>query len=191
MIKDQKLLYHLTALENLESILKHGLISRSQAYEKGFKDIADEEIIDSRKNYSLDEFVPFHFFTKNPFDGSVQKNYPDIEFVLITVQRAFAEKQGWSIIPLHPLSNEKFELLSYKDGVQAVNWELMEQRDYSNRECKQACMAECLSPKPVLARDFHSVFVKNDETKRTVNQIKEDFKADFYVNVNSAMFVSG
>lgn len=64
MIKNGRLLYHLTALENLASILQHGLKPRCDLNNDEFNDVADGEILDSRANHSLDNFVPFHFFAK-------------------------------------------------------------------------------------------------------------------------------
>lgn len=53
-IKDKKLLYHQTALRNLESILQNGLLSRKLVLEKGisFKDVADPNIISERDDLS-------------------------------------------------------------------------------------------------------------------------------------------
>ncbi len=44
-IERGKLLYHLTELSNLDSIIKHGLVSRKTLSEKGvrFSDVADQK----------------------------------------------------------------------------------------------------------------------------------------------------
>ena len=65
-IKDGKLLYHLTRLDNLASILTHGLQPRCELTNTNFKDIADGEILSSRQQHNLDRYVPFHFFAKTP-----------------------------------------------------------------------------------------------------------------------------
>nr|WP_051514417.1 DarT ssDNA thymidine ADP-ribosyltransferase family protein [Nitrincola nitratireducens] len=64
MPQNGKLLYHLTALDNLESILQNGLQSRAALQENKFEDVADSEILKSRQQHGLDQFVPFHFFAK-------------------------------------------------------------------------------------------------------------------------------
>ena len=142
MIRDRSLIYHLTALENLESILQHGLQPRCELSNDEFNDVADGEILDSRANHSLDNFVPFHFFAKNPFDYGVQRNHSDKDFVLISVQRATARANGWQIVPTHPLAEEGYQILDYDAGFSAIDWELIEERDYDDRACKVACMAE-------------------------------------------------
>lgn len=100
-IEAVKLLYHLTDIKNLESILANGLKPRSEL--AGFTDVADPEILENRKKLKLEDQVPFHFFGRNPFDGGVQVANPDKNFVLITVTRALAGNNNWKVIPRHPL----------------------------------------------------------------------------------------
>lgn len=61
-IRTQQFLYHLTDTNNLNDIFSGGLKSRSLL--RGFSDIADPEIIASRRALRLEEYVPFHFFPK-------------------------------------------------------------------------------------------------------------------------------
>ena len=65
-IKEQKLLYHLTSIENLSSIFQNGL--RSRAHLDAFADVADTEILRKRQALELERYVPFHWFAANPFD---------------------------------------------------------------------------------------------------------------------------
>ncbi|RMR31374.1 hypothetical protein ALP36_02125 [Pseudomonas syringae pv. coriandricola] len=104
-IKEQKLLYHLTSLENLDGIFQEGLKSRADL--TVFADVADSEILKKRQALELDRYVPFHWFAANPFDGSVQINRPNSKFVLISVYRSFAKQNGWKVIPRHPLANNE------------------------------------------------------------------------------------
>ncbi len=185
-IQEQSYLYHLTASENLPSILLSGLLPRSQLSD--FNDIADHEILESRSAHHLDSMVPFHFFAKNPFDGRVQSLYPTKQFVLIAISREFAENNSWSIIPKHPLSGD-FKILSYQEGMEQIDWELMNTRDYHNPECKSVCMAECLSPTIVSPNNFSAIYVKSDEIKKVVFQLVKDAKLSCYVNVQPSMFL--
>lgn len=61
MAKDSKLLYNLTALENLDTIFQKGLLSRAALSDEVFEDVADAEILNSRQAHGLEQFVPFHF----------------------------------------------------------------------------------------------------------------------------------
>lgn len=189
-IKSQKLLYHLTNIENLPSILEGGLVSRSKL--TSFDDIADTEIIESRRWLSLEEYVPFHFFARNPFDGGVQSAFPDKKFVLITVRRSQAEKLNWSIIPRHPLASENTVLLEYEEGMNAIDWEVMNQRDYHNDDCKSVCMAECLSPSDVQVNLFFKIFVATEDDKSQVffELKKVGLNEGIDILVNPNMFLS-
>ncbi len=69
-IRDQQFIYHLTSIDNVPSIVRRGLLPRAHL-DAGFTDIADPEIIEGRRGEALEQFVPFHWFAKNPFDGRV------------------------------------------------------------------------------------------------------------------------
>ena len=187
-IKTQKLLYHLTSMENIASIIKSGLLPRDQLDQ--FEDVADGEILESRGSYNLQNYVPFHFFTKNPFDGVVQKKYKDKKFALITVRRTVAERNGWKIIPRHPLANGNPELLDFKEGIESIDWGLMNQRDYHDDDSKSVCMAECLSNEPVLLNYFFKIYVCCKESQEMIEQVVKTAAVEVDVSVNKNMFVS-
>ena len=72
LIQNQKLLYHLTALDNIESILRNGLMPRKQA--KEFIDVAEQDIINFRNENGISHYIPFHFFKGTPFAGISNSN---------------------------------------------------------------------------------------------------------------------
>jgi hypothetical protein len=186
-IKNLKLLYHLTCIDNLESILEHRLLPRSRI--ENYVDVADQGIIESRAKLGLEDYVPFHFFGGSPFDGSVQLGHPDKDFVLITVQRIRAESLNWKVLSRHPLADEEIELLDYSDGIAAIDWDKMDERDYRDDDSKSICMAECLSPKKVLPKRFFNCYVANiDDQKMVLNALKAAGYAK-HVNINEGMFV--
>lgn len=187
-IEDQKLLYHLTSIGNIGGILANGLKPRAELHE--FEDVADDEIIEGRRALLLEEYVPFHWFARNPFDGSVQVARPDELFVLITVHRDLAKRKNWKIIPRHPLSASDIELLDYADGFAAIDWEAMNQRDYHDPLSKRVCMAECLSPRTVQPSSFYNIFVCCDKSATYVKKQQKKYGVDVDVLINSNMFVS-
>ena len=67
--KEGKLLYHLTELKNLESIIDFGLVPRKILRENTvtFGDVADPEIIRKRESLGLDGYIPFHFHPYSAF----------------------------------------------------------------------------------------------------------------------------
>ena len=77
--RNKKLLYHLTELDNMNSIIEYGLMSRADIKNKKLKyhDVADQAIIGKREELGLDKYVPFHFHPYSAFDVAVKKSRPD------------------------------------------------------------------------------------------------------------------
>lgn len=188
MPKKGKLLYHLTSLGNLESIFTNGLQPRAELINSHFNDVADREILASRHNFGLEGYVPFHFFAKNPFDYGVQRKYPDESFVLVTVLRTVAQAHGWKVVPRHPLAGEGYEILSYDDGIHSIDWELIAKKDYNDRACKIACMAECLSPTSVDASKIFSIYAKTETDLREVQRLVARHGLSCHINLAAKMF---
>lgn len=111
-----KLLYHITHLNNMPSIFKHGLLSRCQLRQNSnlnFVDIADQEILAKRENYGdpLSQYVLFHFYPKNPFDFAVCHENHSENMVLITIRRSLCiSRNSFFIIPSHPLDIDQPEI---------------------------------------------------------------------------------
>lgn len=185
--KDGKLLYHLTAIENLKSIIKNDLLPRNRLNE-GFKNVADPDILESRKKFDLAKFTPFHFFSSTPFAGSAQKANSNIEFIYITITRSIAKHNNFKIVPKHPLNYDE-EPLEWEDGMNSIDWELISDRDYSDHDCKEACMAECLFEGSVPAKFFHAIYVRTDKAKSEILTILEEEKLSIRVNVIPGMFI--
>lgn len=91
-------------------------------------------------------------------------------------------------MPKHPLASGEIELLDYDDGMEAIDWEVMNKRDYSNQYCKCVCMAECLAPSPVTADLFHAIYVKDDEAQEQVQELIDGRYRALHVDVMPAMF---
>lgn len=186
-IKDQKLIYHLTSLENISSILENGLLPRASL--QNFKDVADLEIIEGRRKHGLATYVPFHWFARNPFDGRVQEDHPRTVFALIAVHRNVAQRENWRVISHHPLANAAPELLGYSDGLDVIDWETMNTRNYHNPECKSICMAECLSPGPVPVRKFFKIYAPTDAVAESIQKMIGNLDLNLEVAVNPGMFL--
>lgn len=186
LIKDKKLLYHLTSLNNIGSILDNGLQPRAAL--TGFHDVADAEILAGRAMHDLHSYVPFHWFACNPFDGRVQKDRPSEDFVLIAVRRTLAKAKNWIVLPKHPLTRQAFQLYDYQEGFNLIDWELLEKRDYSDPECKIVCMAECLSPEPVIIADFFMIYVPTEQVRSVVAAEVAQRRLSLEVTVCRGMF---
>lgn len=189
-IKEGKLLYHLTKLDNLDSILEKGLLSRKDILERGlgFEDVADKEIITKRRNLKLDSYIPFHFHPYSSFDVAVKKTYSSQEFIYICISRNSARRKGFKILKEHPLSVSECILLDYDKGFGEIDWETMQTYGTENEYTKNVKMAECLIDDKLDACDFHSIVVKNKDIKAMVEaKLKKNniVERPPYVNVQS------
>lgn len=192
-IRDQVFIYHLTAISNLENILENGLISRKRIQKKKFNycNVANLEIIEKRMTSGLENYVPFHWRSKTPFAGDVMKHNKNIDFCYILIRRTVAKENGFKVVPTHPLHGTP-EVLDYVTGFNTINWELMDTRDYSNEECKETSMAECLSPKAVSPKLFASICVKNTDSKNKVYNIilRSNLSADEKERLKNSIWIN-
>lgn len=204
MVRDYrngKYIYHLTSMGNMRSIFMKGLLPRNALGKNDMIDIANPDIIDYREKNNLTEYVPFHFFAGTPFAYIVQINHPQDSFVYIAIKRTEAEKLAFEIIPQHPMSGDmKFspQRYTYLEGINKIDWNLMNQKDYRSNACKMVCLAECISPNPVqiteLVQNTFSIafFVKNSDDETALQQIYTTIdpspKKSLYIIVDAKKF---
>ncbi len=171
-IQNMKWLFHLTKLSNLDSIIEIGLASRKLLYEHRvlFADVADPDIMDKRREYGLDGYVPFHFHPYSSFDVAVKKANSSEEFMYICIERELARANGFLILPRHPLNLSEVELLDYDDGIRAIDWDTMEMSSTASVYARQVRMAECLTDKIVPVIFFQCIAVRNDDIRLFIEQ---------------------
>ncbi len=186
------LVYHITALDNLESIFTKGLLSREALNGVEMVDVADPEILAKRKTLGLLKFVPFHFFSKNPFAWTARSNRPGHPFVYISVARALAKAKGYKILTKHPLAitTSSCGPFDFDEGYAKINWDHMDSRQFQEDDCKASCLAECLAPDKVIPSDFHSLYTFDAATKVAVERLKACHcpRAAFFVSNSPKMF---
>ena len=190
-LKTGSLLYHITALSNLENIFHIGLKPRCNI--TTFTDTADIEIIEDREANNYTKRIPFHFYAKTPYAWSVINNHQDKDFVYIVIYREYAKSKNFVITPSHPEHNG-FSIYEYNTGFNLIDWDSMQTKDYQNNETKQTCLAECLSPEnmTIPCTDFVSLWVKDTQTKdkveRMYNKIKGERVLPFHINIRDFCF---
>lgn len=176
-----KLLYHLTRLDNLDSILENGLLSRKIVKNNNinFSDVADQEIISKRTKLGLDEYIPFHFHPYSSFDVAVKNTYPEKEFIYICIKRELAKYNKFKILPKHPLSIEECDLLGYDEGFNQIDWDTMQTIGVNDEYTKHVKMAECLTNLVVPVNCFQCIYVKNEQSKLLVEKKLKETGAEF------------
>lgn len=192
-IKDGKLIYHLTPVDSLESIIRFGLRSRDDldAINIDFIDTADQEILRERERLGLSQYIPFHFHIHTAYDTAVKHAYKNTDFAYICLHRDFARQMNYRILPIHPASNEQPVLYDYEEGLAVIDWKTMEQTildaqiaGTDMRYHKQVRMAECLAFSPVSVSCFQSINVPNEEVRRYVLNLLASINIDSYPYIN-------
>lgn len=170
--KQGKLLYHLTKLSNLDSILKHGLLPRKTVIDEmlPFSDVANQEIISKRTELGLDIYTPFHFHPYSSFDVAVKSTYSDENFIYICVSRVNAQQNKFKILPRHPLNMEECRLMDYDEGFESIDWNTMHSIGRDDDYAKKVKMAECLTDLRIPVNVMQCICVKDCETKLLVEQ---------------------
>lgn len=179
--KNQNLLYHLTKLSNLESIIEYGMLPRRKVREQRiqFGDIADSEIISKRQELGLDIYTPFHFHPYSAFDVAVKHRYADEDMIYLCISRKKAQSEDYKILPKHPLSESECQLYNYDDGFDRIDWDTLQEKNRSDGYAKQVKMAECLTDKVIHIEEFCCIYVKSDMVRNEVIRILKKNGVDF------------
>ncbi len=173
------LLYHITHIDNIQSILNNGLLSRNELKRRGmndFTDIADHQILSKRSEYkeNLSKYVLFHFYARNPFDCAVCNTYNPKNMVIITIERSLAKTNKFKVIPSHPVNKNNPDIYPYDEGIKLIQWDILDMmigRDYENRDIRAACMAECVMEYIVLPEEFAYVYVYDEQAKNKIERM--------------------
>lgn len=192
-VKEKKLLYHLTKVNNMEAIINYGLLPRRYLLEQNmfFGDVADPQIISKREELDLDKYTPFHFHPYSAFDVAVKNTYSTEKFVYICIKRALAEFNNFKILIKHPLSQQECILYDYIEGINCIDWNTMEKVGTIDEYSRNVKMAECLTDKCIPAELFQCVYVPDEETKQYVEKLFQDkgiMEQPPYVNVQPKWF---
>ena len=192
-VKSGKLLYHLTELKNLESIIRFGLVPRKVLLENTvtFEDIANPEIIVKRERLGLDEYIPFHFHPYTAFDLAVKKQHANDEMMYICIRRELARRNNFKVLPKHPLSLEDCQLYDYEEGFKRIDWDTMAKVGLTDPDSKQTKMAECLSAKVIPVDCFQCFYVPSEQSKEFAENTLRAYGIEFpppFVNVMPQWF---
>ncbi|MDD3138228.1 MAG: DarT ssDNA thymidine ADP-ribosyltransferase family protein [Lachnospiraceae bacterium] len=192
-VQTGKLLYHLTKLSNMESIINDGLLPRKYLFEKEaiFEDVADPKIITKRTELGLDCYTPFHFHPYSSFDVAVKNTYSNEKFVYICISRSLAQFNNFGVLVKHPLSQDECVIYDYDEGIKLIDWETMKMVGVESDYAKNVKMAECITNKRIPAELFQCIYAPDEETKQIVESLltkKNITEHPPYVNVQGCWF---
>jgi len=175
--KEGMFLYHLTKVDNYESIVRNGMVARNVLIRNNanFKDVADVEIIKKRALMKLDDYIPFHFHPYSAFDVAVKNKYGAKRMMYMCVYRNLARQKKFKILPRHPLSNSRFDLFEYDDGFNEIDWGILQDKNRADNYAKEVKMAECLYEGVLKIGDFAQIYVPSEEVGREIDDIMNKY----------------
>lgn len=171
-------LMHITHVDNLETILQHGLLPHNNKYQK--KDISNQTVNDRRDKqesvfkHKLHDYVPFYMNVKNPMLYQVQKEYGDSVVILsLTKSICLNEK---TVFSYGNAATSDADFLGNMVDVQNLNWDLIFSTQWSNNgivntEIKSKMMSECLVYGGVKSKDIVCINCPSHKTKSMVEEI--------------------
>ena len=182
-------MHHITHIDNLESILKNGLKSRTELLSNtdiDFEDTADPDII--QKRGILNNYIPFHSdWIQNshriPYNYVACNNngYDNIIFLCINPEKA-SKKYLMKYFLYHPLSSYVKKYNNLEDFLNSFKLEIETLQkeynfDYNIQQVKEFRMSEVLILKnAIFLDDDWSIIVYSEESFKKVKGIIEKYQ---------------
>lgn len=194
--------YYITHKDNLKSILKKGILSRSQS-EKGLfakigfgpkiKPIHSENVIQIRKdkkfkNRSLWDYANVYFEVRNPMLFSVIKTFGEENIIILQVNSDVLNIQGVGITNGNAASQNTNFFESVEEGLKALNPDQFKKEYWSDADdSKRTIMAEALIPDQIPSSKIIGIFTAN---QTVADQIRENNIGPLNLMPNPKMFFS-
>lgn len=190
-------IHHLTHIENLDSILKNGLMSRNELKNIGcdYKDTANIEIIEKRGG--LENNIPFHidYLQKKygiPYNWSVLKvnKKENMIFLNCATESLTLNKITLNYFLYHPISKNNHEFKNLDEFIKNLRKE--EEKlpkyngglNYKDREVQQFLMSEILI-EDRLNIDFNwKIIVCSEEQSKKVKKILKNNNIDVEISID-------
>ena len=175
-----KSLYYITHVDNLPSILRHGILSRRLVQDRGvqFTSIYDAAIVSNRQTKtapdgrSLWEFANVYFQPRNPMLYRVLHEKDIKELVILGVSAGVLSSPG-AFITLGNAASAATEFVPSAEGRKRIleMWDTIDS-DWWNAVdgSKRKIMAECLAPDAIAPCDIHTIFVASHEVADMVRK---------------------
>ncbi len=172
-------LYYITHIDNLPSILKHGILSHKLIQDRGlaYQPIYDEQIVSSRKlkltpnGKSLWEYANAFFQARNPMLYRVVHEKSRKDIVILGIQPRVLESFG-SFITDGNAANKPTTFYETREGIKAVTeiWDTISREWWNSTDgSKRMIMAECLVPECIPPELIHTIYVADHKTAEQVH----------------------
>ena len=186
--------YHMTAIPNLESILRHDLLSHSEAYRQNFvnTDISDNEVNNRRQrqepinNRKIHDYVPFYFNPKNPMLYR-RKNLQD-SIVILEVDRRLIYQMNNLFTDGNAASNST-KFYNQIKNLKKIDWTGIK-REYwhDHPDGKRIRCAEVLAYPKISKNYILKIHCNNMNTMEKVRVIVRNCGLDIPCNLSSKYY---
>ena len=182
-MKVPRYFYYITHIDNLESILKKGILSRSQinknllvklGVSKGIRSIHAEDIIQIRRNkrfkgYSLWNYANLYFQVRNPMLYRVILEFRPENIIVLQVNSDVINSDNVGITDGNAASSETHFFEDVNEGLSVLNSEQF-QKDYWNESDKRKLMAELLVCNHIPKDKIIGIYTANETVAQRVRQ---------------------
>ncbi len=174
-------LFYITHVENIPSILQHGILSHGQieAQNVPFTPIYDAGIVSSRKEkrtpegVSLWEYANLYFQPRNPMMYRVVHEKQSRDMAVVGVKPDVLQVPRVVLTDGNAASGPT-EFFQVSDGLKVIEgqWKVIQAEYWNDRDgSKRKIMAECLVPERITPDQIHTVFVVDHEARERVEKL--------------------
>ena len=177
--------FHMTDINNLDSIIKNGLLSTNLMESNNIKHVNIANMtIQARRNQidvpcspfgSLHDYVPFYFSSRNPMLLGVlnKKNIDQQDIIYLCIKISRLDKEGAIFTDAAVNTNKLPNFYNNTDGLKNLNWLLIDSNKwkYNVDDDRQHKMAEALILNKVNISEIDAIIVCNQEIKLMVKKI--------------------
>jgi O-acetyl-ADP-ribose deacetylase (regulator of RNase III) len=173
--------YYITHIENLASILRHGIPSHAQIEARNlpFKTIYDTGIVSNRKDKptpdraSLWEYANLYLQPRNPMMYRVMHEKGRKDLAVVGVKPDILSGDGVWLTDGNA-ANGPTQFYRVAEGLKVIQnlWSVI-QAEYWRPDdgSKRKIMAECLIPEAVAPEHIHSIYVADLDAKNRANEM--------------------
>ncbi len=190
-----KSLYYITHVDNLLSILHHGILAHQRVVDQGlpFTPIYDESIVSNRKakttpeGKSLWNYANAYFQPRNPMLYRVLHEKEPGQLAIVGINPQILHRPH-ALVALGNADSGVTEILPASEGIRhiAQMWDIIGADWWNAMDgSKRKIMAECLVPDSISPENIYSVFVASHEIAHAV---KEQLPSSIPVIPEPAMF---
>ncbi len=186
-------LFHMTHINNLSSIIQHGLLSHNLVNQP-YIDISNQSVNQRREkaetifNHSIHDYVPLYFNVKNAMLYAVQSYYKD-EIIILEINKDICLQEQTLFSYMNASTNQAVFQFCLQKFLDKTDWNSIYQRTWvDNLHIKQAMMSECLIYNVIEASCIQNIHCQSENTAQficnTCNQFLNKNNITVYYNSN-------